>query len=422
MIPEASDTPALPPGVSREADGRLIARVQVGRARPIKRFPAETDPAVAAAWIATTQRALRDQRAAYGEAPIVAHRPAPAGHATLDADVARYLPQIAGRPSTKADTSHLRAWLAVVLDGVRLGLRRRAAITTELVNLAIAQWRTMPTAHTVRRVRVAAYDRDGHLMPAYERTAPATSGAVVAVRTIRHRCRVLADLYHALDGKRAPTPVDEAKIPKLPKDHPIGIDVSIVLDVARRLALATVARPRQRAPHDPEAYAAREAARRQDRQRTYARYVVLVTTGQRPCQVMRAQPDDLDLAAGVWVVRSAKLEPAHTITLTADMRQAWQAFIEADAWGAYDTTTHANRVHAAGWPRGLRPYNARHAVMIDALAAGVDLGDVQGLAGHTSPLTTRRFYGPLLVGRQREVSQKLEGRLKDLFAPRLVKK
>jgi integrase len=78
-------------------------------------------------------------------------------------------------------------------------------------------------------------------------------------------------------------------------------------------------------------------------------------------------------------------------------------------------------VHAAGWPQGLRPYNARHAVMIDALKAGVDLGDVQGLAGHTSPLTTRRFYGPLIVGRQREVSQKLEGRLKDLFAPRLVK-
>jgi len=245
---------------------------------------------------------------------------------------------------------------------------------------------------------------------------------VVSDRTIRHRCRVLADLYHALDGKRAVTPVDDAKIPKLPKDHPVGIDVSLVIAVARKLAQATVSRPRVRAPHDPDAYAIREAARRRDRLQTYARYVVLATTGQRPCQVMRAQPADLDLTQDIWLVRSAKLEPAHTIILTTEMRQAWQAFIDADAWGPYDTTTHANRVHAAGWPPGLRPYNARHALMIDALAAGVDLGDVQGLAGHTSPLTTRRFYGPVVVGRQREVSQRLEGRLKDLFAPRLVKK
>lgn len=416
---------ALPLGVSREADGRLLARVSVGRQRPVTRFPPETDPQVAADWIATTRRALTDQRAAYGDAPIVPHRPSTHG-AALEADVARYLPQIAGRASTKADTSHLRAWVVVVvpIGGrlVRLGDLPRAAITTEIINLTIAQWRSVPSPRAVRRVRVAAHARNGQLLPAYERTAPATSGAVVADRTIRHRCRMLADLYHALDGKRTPTPVDDAKIPSVPKTHPIGVDVSIVLAVAMRLAQATLSTPRVRAPHDPEAYAARDAGRRRDARQTYARYVVLVTTGQRPCQVMRTQPADLDLEAGVWIVRSAKLEPAHTITLTADMRQAWQAFIEAEAWGTYDTTTHANRVHAAGWPHGLRPYNARHALMMDALKAGVDLGDVQGLAGHTSPLTTRRFYGPVVVGRQREVSQKLEGRLKDLFAPRLVKK
>lgn len=416
----------LPRGVSRDPDGRLRARVTVAGTPFVTRFPAETDPQTAAAWIETTRRDHLTRRAEYGAAPIVPHRP-PAHGKTLDADVARYLPQIAGRPSTKADTSHLRAWLAVEVTlptgrHVRLGELRRTEISTEVINRVIAQWRTHPSARGVRRVRVAAHHRNGHALPAYERTAPATSGSVVASRTIRHRCRVLADLYHALDGKRAITPVDDAKIPKLPKDHPIGVDVSIVLAVARKLAQATVSTPRVRAPHDPDRYAAREAARRRDRLQTYARYVVLVTTGQRPCQVMRTRPEDLDLDQGVWLVRSAKLEPAHTISLTADMRQAWQAFIDAEAWGHYDTTTHGNRVHAAGWPAGLRPYNARHAVMIDALAAGVDLGDVQGLAGHTSPLTTRRFYGPLLVGRQREVSQKLEGRLKELFAPRLVKK
>lgn len=412
----------LPPGVTREPDGRLLARVQVGKSRPKRRFPAETDPAVVAAWIETTRAQLLKARADYGEAPIVAHRPARDGSGTLDADVARFLPQIAGRPSTAADTSHLRAWPAVVINGVRLGTMRRSAITSELINLAIAQWRTMPTAHAIRRVRVTMHTRDGHTMPAYERKAPATSGAVVADRTIRHRCRMLADLYHALDGKRAPTPVDDARIPTVPKPHPIGVTADIMLRVAGRLAQAAQPRRRVRAPHDPEAYAIRQAARCRDYQQTYARYVVLVTTGQRPVQVMRAKPEHVDLEGGTWLVMSAKLEPAHTILLTADMRQAWQAFIDADAWGDYDTTTHANRVHAAGWPHGIRPYNARHTLMIDALKAGIDLGDVQALAGHTSPVTTRRFYGPVIVDRQRAVTQKLEGRMKDLFAPRLVKK
>jgi len=56
----------------------------------------------------------------------------------------------------------------------------------------------------------------------------------------------------------------------------------------------------------------------------------------------------------------------------------------------------------------------------DALAAGVELGDVQGLAGHTSPLTTRAFYGPLAIERQRKVSDKLNGRLKGIFGPRKI--
>jgi integrase len=143
---------------------------------------------------------------------------------------------------------------------------------------------------------------------------------------------------------------------------------------------------------------------------------------------MRTQPaaagqvGDLDLARRLWIVRSAKLEPAHTITLTAEMVKAWQVFIAAAAFGAYDTTLHANRLHRAGWPHGVRPYNVRHTLMADALALGVDLGDVQGLAGHTSPETTRTFYGPLAVERQRTVSARLEGRLSELFTLRPVRR
>ena len=88
---------------------------------------------------------------------------------------------------------------------------------------------------------------------------------------------------------------------------------------------------------------------------TYARYLVLAGTGQRPAQLMRAQPGSWDLAAGFWVVRSAKGAPAHTITLNRDMVDALRTFEAANAWGKYDETTHARRVHAAGWPLTIRP-------------------------------------------------------------------
>jgi integrase len=82
---------------------------------------------------------------------------------------------------------------------------------------------------------------------------------------------------------------------------------------------------------------------------------------------------------------------------------------------------HANRVHAAGWPEGIRPYNARHALMIDAENNyDVDLSDLQGLAGHTTPNTTRAFYAPITLGRQRQVADKLEGRLAELFTLKVV--
>src|SRR5436190_19210964 len=103
-------TEDLPRGVSREADGQLLARVKVGQARPVRRFPSETDLAVVTNWIELTRLALTAQRLDYGEAPIVAHPPARNGRSTLDARVARYLPPIAGRPRPKAEPSHLRAW------------------------------------------------------------------------------------------------------------------------------------------------------------------------------------------------------------------------------------------------------------------------------------------------------------------------
>jgi DNA-binding XRE family transcriptional regulator len=58
--------------------------------------------------------------------------------------------------------------------------------------------------------------------------------------------------------------------------------------------------------------------------------------------------------------------------------------------------------------------------MIAAIRAGVPLGDVQGLAGHMSPETTRRFYAPFQIERQRAVSDQLAGRFAGVFGPQPV--
>ena len=396
----------LSPGIRRDASG-IEAEVKVRGARQFARFPLGTPVAAVQKWRQDERKRLR-QADPYDRAP----RGRPSGDGgTLEAATHRFLPQIAGRTSFKADRSHLRAWFTVMGHHPRpLGEVPIDLITSEDVNLAIAQWQTAPSRRDVRRIRVTGYAREtarpgatprAAVIRTYDRQTPATSGQVVAAKTIRHRCRLLAELYRTL-RPGAPSPVSGAKIPKLPKPHPVGMPIETVRLVARTLARAAATTP--------------------DHAKTFARFAVLATTGQRPCQVMRTQPADLQRDAGLWIVRSAKNEPVHTITLNADMVAAWDLFVAAEAWGAYDTTQHARRVHAAGWPTGVRPYVARHAVMIDALAAGVRLDDVQGLAGHTSPLTTRTFYGPLAVSRQRQVSDALTGRLAGVFGPRLVKK
>jgi len=347
-----------------------------------------------------------DKKKELSLAPLEPAAPRPGAKVgpTLGARLETFWPQITGRVSFKADRSHLRAWLrATGADGQAIGAKAPAAITTADVNVVISAWRTPPPAGTpgqpraVRRITVTAYARHGKAIDGYARTTPTTSGPlVVAVRTVRHRCRLLREFLLA-EGLPT-TAVDAAKIPAIEPGLPVGVEVETIRLVAKALA-------------------------KTDWPDTYGRYLVLNTTGQRPTQLMRAQPSDVKLEARLWIVRSAKGAPAHTVTLNTDMVKAWRAFIKAHAWGVYDTSLHAKRLRVCGWPAAIRPYNARHSIAQDALQShDVQLDDVQGLMGHTKAETTRAFYGPLAIARQRSVSDAIDGRLKGVFGPRLVKR
>src|ERR1044072_68182 len=336
----------IAPNIFRyEGSGKLGAAVSVkGRPRRVRPFPPEYPIPRIQTWVADTRKELEDQARAFGERPAVDER---LKVGTLTVDVAEFLLQ---KSVSASDRSHLRAWLPVIVSGETkpLGDLPRDAITPAHINKVIAHWLTKPSVHAVRRVRVSGYARKatqvnsftirgttvqahdrgglqaGHIKahtrkgstiaaytaPAatvtdYERAAPATSGSVVAARTIRHRVRVLTDLYHTLDGADAATPLDAVTLPKKPKTVPVTVAPEIVEAVLVNLAQL-----------DPP---------------TAARFGIACTTGQRPCQIARATAGDVNLPRRPTIrfVREAKGEPGHSIWLNPTQVLAWGDFADA---------------------------------------------------------------------------------------------
>ena len=85
----------------------------------------------------------------------------------------------------------------------------------------------------------------------------------------------------------------------------------------------------------------------------------------------------------MWAVRDGKGGWSPGCYLTDDAVVAWRLFIQADAWGPYETSSLARVLRAAGWPVGVRPYSLRHTLGQTLSEAGVDLADVGTALGHT---------------------------------------
>ena len=295
--------------------------------------------------------------------------PSPKG--TLAGDAPLYLRLIrALHPTTvKSRKAHLDAWIA------RLPKTPRHKIT----------------AHDVLEARAAWLE------------------AGRAPKTINHRVHTLRRLYRTLDGKRAASPVDD--IDPLPVHRtPIQrVSPETILAVHRAL-YAAIDLP-IKAPSPATLERATEA------RKTHARFCVLVSTGKRPSELMRAEPGDVNLEQRVWVIRDGKGGWSPGLYLNDDMLAAWSLFIAADAWGAFSTSAYAKRLRRAGWPDHVRPYNARHSLLIALVESGADLADAQVFAGHKSLATTRAAYVGVRNSRMQQTSERLDGRLLGLELP-----
>jgi len=334
-------------GIYADACGYLAA-VSYRRRRRDQRFPPGTDVAFMESWRIRTRADLAD---AHDETQAI-DQPIPE-RGTFAADLPRYLKTIQGRASYKADRSHLSAWLPLV------GHLKRTAIRPSHVRAAFSTWLT-----------------DGK-----------------SPRTIRHRRRVFRELYHALDGAHAHPPIKGVKVPKPEDPHPTPVPLETIQQVAASLKAGKTGKKR----HGPKRTLA--IVQYAEPAKTRARFLVRATTGQRPSQIMRAEPADVDLTRRVWFVRAGKGGHAIPLPLTGDMVKAWKAFAAAEAWGPFDARSFSKTIRRHGWPKGTRPYNLRHTFAIDHLLAGTSLDDLQGLLGHAQIETTRRHYAPVLLAR-----------------------
>lgn len=276
-----------------------------------------------------------------------------AAHGTLRKDASHYLTLVKHLASWDDREDHLDAWCALYGD------LPRHRLADAHVLIARDKWKAQGTAP----------------------------------KTINHRCDTLRNLFHRLDGQKAPTPCDTVKHLPVPKTMIQRVSDDVILKVDANLQ----AREQSATHHF-------------DGAKTRARFRVFVSTGKRPCEIMRAQPEDVNLKARVWVPRDAKGGYCPGVYLNDDMLEAWKLFIAADAWGPYNHGSFARVIRNAGWPANVRPYQARHTTWITASERGVDLSDIQVGAGHKDLRTTRMAYVPILNSRLQKMSEMLDGR------------
>jgi integrase len=328
----------------------VSATVKVGGVQREQRFPRDTSPDLLQAWRAQTRAELLEARDEQADDPT------PETPGTFAADAERYLKGIAHRVSYKADRIHLRAWLP------HLGPQSRHRIRSTAIQGIVHGW-----------------DRAG-----------------VSPQTIKHRVRILRTLYKTLDQQRAKPPLVGVVLPKVPAPQPIAVQWSTVQAVAKSLRKGFRGQKRhgKKRTMAPNAYPSP--------QQSHARFLVLATTGQRPAQLMRALPSDIDLKRGIWFVRPAKGGTLVALPLNPAMMRAWALFIASKAWGTFDTTAFSRLLRRHGWPAGVRPYQLRHTFAIDMILGGADIRDVQAALGHRQIETTTENYAPIQLARWRK--------------------
>jgi site-specific recombinase XerC len=269
----------------------------------------------------------------------------------------------------------------------RAGTAPRGTFSVDLKRylgmIAIASWGSRRSELRAWEVRLGILRRD-RVTTDHARTAiKVWVDDGVSPKTIVNRCRALSAMYRTLDGPDAWTPLVGVRLPKVRRRKPLRVSVETIRGVEANL----------RATGDVK---------------THARFMVLTATGARPVHLKRAEKTDVDLLRRNWNVPSAKNTEPLELWLNNDMVAAFEALIAADAWGDFKSEEYAKAIRAAGWPKHVRPYNAKHTFGQDLADLGFSRETIADWYGHTSPATTKIYTGSAKL---RRMSEAIDGRL-----------
>lgn len=283
--------------------------------------------------------------------------------------------------------NQMRVKLETLHPTKRAGAVKRGTFSSDvrryLKTLAISSWASRRSELRAWETRFGPLRRSRVTETHVAAAIKTWTDAEVPPKTIVNRLRALSAMYHALDGPKAWTPTDDVQRPKVPKRKPLRVPIDVMQAVERQLRTG-----------DPK---------------THARYMVLTATGARPVFLTRTKPEDVDLERRYWNIQAAKDGEPIELWLNNDMVAAWTAFIAADAWGAFNQQEYAKALRAAGWPKDIRPYNAKHSfgqALADLGISRETIGDWYGHSPHSD--STKVYTGSAKL---RRVSEAIDGRM-----------
>jgi integrase len=197
----------------------------------------------------------------------------------------------------------------------------------------------------------------------------------LAASTVNHRLDALSNFFAVLDPGRSNPVAGAVRFKRPPR-------------VKRWVPLERVDRVRDRLPKTGK------------RRKTYARCVLMRSTGMRPPQMARLSVDHFGLAAAIpfVIVPAGKGGYDVAVPLTPEGVDAALVFLAVAAFGSWSTTSATRLLTKAAAaidvPR-FTVYQIRHSFLRRVRECGADLDDVRELAGHTDTRTTA-IYAPIV--------------------------
>lgn len=354
-------TRELPPAIERTPFGYrayICVTDAAGRHRQSKRFPRSTSLETIKTWQETARVDLRRQLALAPQTPI--------GTGFL-ADAERYLEAVQAMPTYTERRRHIQAWAAI------FGERPRSTVTSADIRTQRDHWLTVGPKCVQER-------QPDQTIRWVEKPLPLSASAV------NHRLRALENLYTVLDGRHTYNPVREVPDADPPDVAPRAIPYPLI-------AAILAAMPDRSRPVKGQA---READ-----SKTKARLAVIAYVGLSHAQLMRVQPEDLDLRARTLFLRprrkgrKGRQARGATIPLGLPGVNAFRQFVALACFGPFSPSamrkSFKRACAALELPASLTPYQLRHSFGTLAYAASGDVHATGILLGHRDARTTARY-------------------------------